>query len=153
MAVLTPRNSPHDLVENCIPEISGLGFSCVRLCRVVIRLGEVNFYKIRLQVSCLDSFEYIISPQKRVIIHHLCLDVVLPRYTSICCSKRSSPSVKISSVVSDGIWKLFSILSTWKFTDNLALEINVYSPSDCEHWFKNLHLSFVGTLCWMRGGI
>jgi hypothetical protein len=60
---------------------------------------------------------------------------------STCCSKRHSPSVKISSIVSDGVWKLFSILSTWKPANSLALEINVYSPSDCEHWFKNLYLS------------
>ncbi|KAL7620502.1 hypothetical protein AAE478_009497 [Parahypoxylon ruwenzoriense] len=104
-------------------------------------LEKVNFYKIKLRVSCLDDFEYIVSPQKRGIIHHICLNVELPRYTSTCCSKRRSPSVKISSIVSDGIWKLFSILSTWGPANNLALEINVYSPSDCEHWFKNLYLS------------
>lgn len=104
-------------------------------------LEKINFYKIRLRVPCLDDFENIVSPYKREIIHHLCLDVVLPRYTSTCCSKRSSPSVKNSSIVSDGIWKLFSILSNWRPANNLALEINVYSPSDCEHWFKNLYLS------------
>lgn len=104
-------------------------------------LEKVNFYKLKLRVSCLDDFEKIISPQKREIIHHICLNVELPRYESTCCSKRRSPSVRIGSIVSDGICKLFSILSTWRPANNLALEINVYSPSDCEHWFKNLYLS------------
>lgn len=65
----------------------------------------------------------------------------LPRYVSTCCSKRWSPSVKISRIVSHGIWKLFSILSTWRPTNDLTLEINVYFPSDCEHWFKNIYLT------------
>ncbi|KAF4997771.1 hypothetical protein FDECE_11993 [Fusarium decemcellulare] len=34
-----------------------------------------------------------------------------------------------------------SILSTWGPSNELALEINVYSPSDCEHYFKNIYLS------------
>lgn len=65
----------------------------------------------------------------------------LPRYVSTCCSKRWSPLVKISRIVSHGIWKLFSILSTWRPANDLILEINVYSPSDCEHWFKNIYLT------------
>jgi hypothetical protein len=44
-----------------------------------------------------------------------------------------------ASVVSGGIWKLFSILSTWKPANALVLELNAHSPSDSEHcmWFKN----------------
>lgn len=104
-------------------------------------LEKVNFYKMNLRVSCLDDFEHIISPQKRRLIHHICLDVELPRYFSPCCLRRHSPSGNINRIVSDGIWKLFSLLSTWGPVDNLALEINARSPSDCEHWFKNLYFS------------
>lgn len=104
-------------------------------------LEKVNFYKMKLRVSCLDDFECMVSPQKRALIHHICFDVELPRYTSTCCSKRRAPSVKIGPIVSDGIWKLFSILSAWSPANNLALEINVFSPSDCDHWFRNLYLS------------
>ncbi|KAK2026914.1 hypothetical protein LX32DRAFT_665009 [Colletotrichum zoysiae] len=106
--------------------------------RVPVRqqaLEKVNFYKLKLGVSCLDDFESFISPRKRDIIHHICLNIELARYSSLCCSKRRSP------IVSDGIWRLLSILSTWKPATHLALEINVYSPSDCEHYFKNLFLS------------
>jgi hypothetical protein len=104
-------------------------------------LEKVNFHTIKLRVPCLDDFEHIARPQKRGLIRHICLNVELPPYTSTCCSKRRSPSIKISSIVSDGIWKLFSILSTWGPANDLALEINVYSLSDCEHWFKNIYLS------------
>ncbi|KAK2755715.1 hypothetical protein FQN54_005865 [Arachnomyces sp. PD_36] len=35
--------------------------------------------------------------------------------------------------------KLFSVLSAWQSTGRLVLELNVYSPSDEEHWLKSLH--------------
>ncbi|KAI1411399.1 hypothetical protein F5Y13DRAFT_200974 [Hypoxylon sp. FL1857] len=104
-------------------------------------LEKVNFHKLKLGVSCLDDFGRIATPQKRELIRHICLSVELPRYTFRCCSKRRLPSANISSIVSNGIRKLFSILSTWRPANSLALEINVYSPSDCEHWFKNIYLS------------
>ncbi|KAI0545743.1 hypothetical protein F4679DRAFT_452140 [Xylaria curta] len=104
-------------------------------------LEKVNFHKIKLRVPCLAKFRRYATPQKRELIRHICLDVVLPQYNSKCCSRRRSPSARISCIVSDGIWKLFSILRTWGPAKNLALEINVYSPSDCEHCFKNIYLS------------
>ena len=104
-------------------------------------LEKANFYRMKLSVPCLDEFESMVPLRKRELIHHIYLNVELPRYTSTCCSKQRSPSTKISSIVSNGIWKLFSILSTWRPATHLALEINVYSPSDCEHWFLNLCLS------------
>lgn len=104
-------------------------------------LEKANYYKMKLGVSCLDNFESIASTQKRALIHHICLDFELPRYTPKCCSKRRIPPVRIDSIVSNGISRLLSILSSWSPSNKLALEINVFSPSDCEHWFKNLYLS------------
>lgn len=92
-------------------------------------------------MPCLDEFESRVSLKKRELIHHMYLNIELPRYKSTCCSKRRSPSIRISPIISNAIWKLFSILSTWSPTTHLALEINVYSPGDCEHWFKYFSLS------------
>ncbi|KAI1744267.1 hypothetical protein F4680DRAFT_469600 [Xylaria scruposa] len=104
-------------------------------------LEKVNFYKIKLRVPCLDKFKRYATPQRRELIRHICLDIVLPQYNSVCCSRLRSPPARIGSIVGDGIWKLFSILRTWGPAKDLALEINVYSPSDCEHCFKNIYLS------------
>ncbi len=111
-------------------------------------LEKANLYKLKLEACCLDDFEQILSPQKRDMIRHVYFTVELPRYTYSCCYKRKcykrrSQPPKIDSVVSDGIWRLFSILSRWRPRPGhqLTLEINIYSPSDCEHWFKDLELS------------
>lgn len=103
-------------------------------------LEKINFHKISLQVSCLDDFA-LLSPQKRKLVHHIYFRVELPRYTYKCCSKHRSRLIDINPIVTDAISKLFSILSSWEPAGNLALELNVYSPSDCEHYFKNIHLS------------
>lgn len=104
-------------------------------------LEKRNFHKLKLHVPCLDDFERVVSPQKRELIHHLYFDIELPRYKSRCCSRRRTAPGKIGCIVKNGLRKLHLLLSTWGPANNLALEINVYSPSDCEHWFKNIYLS------------
>ncbi|KAL6807373.1 hypothetical protein GGI42DRAFT_351980 [Trichoderma sp. SZMC 28013] len=103
-------------------------------------LEKINFRKLSLQVSCLDDFA-LLSPQTRELVRHIYFCIELPRYTYRCCSKRRSRLVDINSIVTNAVRKLFSILSMWEPAGNLALELNVYSPSDCEHWFKNIYLS------------
>ncbi|GAW16753.1 hypothetical protein ANO14919_061900 [Xylariales sp. No.14919] len=116
--------------------------SSAAVCREWQHVIEAaNFHKLCLRVPCLDDFARIASPRKQALIHHLCLDVELPPYKSTCCAPRASRPVPIRCIVSKAIWRLFSILSTWDPAGSLALEINVYSCSDCEHWCKNFYLS------------
>ena len=107
-------------------------------------LERFNFHKLKLGIPHLDSFKHV-AAEREELIHHILLDIELPRYSAQCCTKghpkRRSPPVKTGPIVSDAIWRLFSILSTWEPGDNLALEINVYSRSDCEHWFKKIYVS------------
>jgi hypothetical protein len=62
------------------------------------------------------------------------------------CTKQENASVN------DGIWKLLRILGTWEtarqqhtantsLPNGVTLEINAYSPSDTEHWFKNFYFT------------
>ncbi|RYC65831.1 hypothetical protein CHU98_g409 [Xylaria longipes] len=109
-------------------------------------LEGANFSKLKLSgsSSCLNKFERITgaNDSKRRLIRHICLEVQLPRYTLDCCSSRTGHPQELSqigSTVGKWVWRLFSILGTWKPTGNgLLLEINAYSPSDREHWFKNM---------------
>lgn len=100
-----------------------------------------NFHKLHLGARCLYDIEEAISSERKSMIRHICLTVELPRYKSTCCSRQSSPSTKISATVSAAIYGLLRVLSRWEFGNDLTLELNVYSPSDSEHWFRNAYLS------------
>jgi hypothetical protein len=42
-----------------------------------------------------------------------------------------------TSAVRTSLRKLFSILRKWGLDCRITLELNVYSPSEPSHWFKN----------------
>ncbi|EXL98379.1 hypothetical protein FOIG_09187 [Fusarium odoratissimum NRRL 54006] len=60
--------------------------------------------------------------------HHrrIHLNIELPSYA---CRR--------SKLIKKALRKLSGALETWEPTDRITLELNVYSPSDPDHWFKN----------------
>lgn len=67
----------------------------------------------------------------------------LPEYICYGCKNYKPEVSPEQSVVGDRIWKLFSILETWKpSTGGITLELNAYSPSDSEHGFKHYYFIF-----------
>ncbi|KAH8592819.1 hypothetical protein B0O99DRAFT_517057 [Bisporella sp. PMI_857] len=103
-----------------------------------IFIEKRNFYRLKLQVPCLDVFQRIIIRQ-RELVHYIQLDIELRKYSCRCCEWEESDSWTSSnnSAIRDGIWKLFSILSAWKPANALTLELNAHSPSDSEHWWHD----------------
>jgi hypothetical protein len=100
-----------------------------------------NFHQLRVQVPCLGAFERIIVP-RRELVRHIWLDIELPRFTCWNCKRDESFSwtSRNSSIVSNGIWKLFCVLSAWKPGNGLTLGLNAHCPIDSEHWFKDWYL-------------
>ncbi|KAI5861472.1 hypothetical protein GGS23DRAFT_606331 [Durotheca rogersii] len=98
-----------------------------------------NFHRLKLRASCLNDFERIIV-RPRELVRHICLDIELRKYTCRTCEK-SERLGQNSLVFTKGIEKLFRILSTWKLANGLTLELNAYSPSDSDHWFKNYYFT------------
>lgn len=103
-------------------------------------IEKVNFEKIKLGAWDLGYFKAFAIPQRRELIHHILLEIVLPIYTSPCCDKDEVPD-NFGVIIWNAISTLFSILSSWNPAERLALELNIYSPSDSMHWFKNIILS------------
>lgn len=103
-------------------------------------IEKENFHRLKLEASCLNDFERMVIRQRK-LVRHIWLDIELPKYSCRCCKRRESctTSARHSSDISKAIWKLFRILSTWESENSLTLELNTYSPSDSEHWFKNYH--------------
>ncbi|KAH6854041.1 hypothetical protein B0I37DRAFT_441106 [Chaetomium sp. MPI-CAGE-AT-0009] len=103
-----------------------------------------NFRQLNLHVPCLDDFERI-TVQRQHLVSYISLDIELPCYTCRCCHWSESETWvrRNSSIVSKGIWKLFSILSGWTLANQkgLALELSAHSPSDSDHWFKHYRFS------------
>ncbi|KAK3373636.1 hypothetical protein B0T24DRAFT_657456 [Lasiosphaeria ovina] len=109
-------------------------------------IEKQNFCRLKLQLPYLDEFESVFrrSTGRRELIQHIWLDVELPEYSCHLCKRIESISwsYRNSSIISNGIWKLFRILSTWESgpeleRGDLTLELNAHSPSDSKHWFKN----------------
>ena len=110
------------------------------LCAAVCKEWQViierkNFYQLALQVSCLDELEFLVIRQ-RPLVQYICLNIELPKYTCRACQRNTMPTTH-GSIFRKAILRLFAILSTWQPIGHLILELNAYSPSDSEHWFKN----------------
>ncbi|KLP18314.1 uncharacterized protein LW94_6195 [Fusarium fujikuroi] len=97
-----------------------------------------NFYRLELQVSCLDQLDHM-TTRTASLVHQIRLNIELPRYSCRSCQwpESSSRVSQHSAIFRAAIHKLFTALSAWKRTDALVLELNTFSPSDSEHWFKN----------------
>ncbi|KFY91384.1 hypothetical protein V500_04688 [Pseudogymnoascus sp. VKM F-4518 (FW-2643)] len=106
-------------------------------------IEKKNFHRLKVRDSCLDEFKSMVVRQ-RDLVRHIQFIIELPEYSCYSCRSytsvaRESPE---QSIIGDRIWELFSILGTWKpATGGITLELNVYSPSDSKHWFKNCYFT------------
>ncbi|KAK3307429.1 uncharacterized protein B0T15DRAFT_484552 [Chaetomium strumarium] len=99
-----------------------------------------NFRRLNLLPCCIGKLNEMVVRQ-RDLVQHICLIIELPRYTCQACNQEESLICTSlhRSIVHEAMKKLFPALSTWQPTGRLTLELNAYSPSDSEHWFKNYH--------------
>ncbi len=108
-------------------------------------IAKENLGRLRLEVSCLDDFERLMVRQRH-LIRNIQFEIELPRYSCGRCIRRASADTQQGekAAFGYGLWRLFTILSTWKKSskiNGLTLDLNAYSPSDSEHWFKNYYFS------------
>ncbi|KAF5011766.1 hypothetical protein FDECE_2133 [Fusarium decemcellulare] len=103
-----------------------------------------TFRQLKLTQSCLDDFEEVVQ-WRRGLVKHVCLNIELRTYTCLHCQREESPHWSFlnscNRIALEAVSKLFSILSTWKRTkrDELALELNAYTPSDWHQRFKTCY--------------
>lgn len=113
--------------------------SCAAVCSEWKAFLEPrNLYRLELQVPQLEKLGHM-TTRTAGFVRQIRLNIELPRYTCRSCQWPESWSRQSqhSSIFRAAIQKLFTVLSTWKPTDSLVLELNTFSPSDSEHWFKN----------------
>ncbi|KAL7787129.1 hypothetical protein V8C37DRAFT_390738 [Trichoderma ceciliae] len=115
--------------------------SCAAVCKEwQVFIEQKNFRRLKLRASCIGELGRV-SIRVRNLVQCIYLNIELPRYTCRFCRQTESRSCasRHSSIIRDTMLKLFHVLSTWQSTGHLILELNAYSPSDSEHWFKNYH--------------
>ncbi|RSL76191.1 hypothetical protein CEP51_010183 [Fusarium floridanum] len=109
-------------------------------------IEKETFGHLKLHPSCLDSLERLAEPQK-ALVKHTWLNIELKRYSCRVCRRMESNSWYSANdrTMTTAITRLFSILTNWKQDGRgLTLELNAYSPSDSEHWFKNCYFGAPG---------
>ncbi|EKJ79247.1 hypothetical protein FPSE_00558 [Fusarium pseudograminearum CS3096] len=103
-------------------------------------LEKLNFRHLRLHQDCLEFLDQL-SEEQTAQIDHIWLNIELTTYTCRACRKWESltQNYKNDRVIEGAVVRLFSILAQWKHNEkrHLTLELNTYSPSDSEHWFKD----------------
>ncbi|TQN65782.1 hypothetical protein CSHISOI_09630, partial [Colletotrichum shisoi] len=111
-------------------------------------LEKDTFRRLKLRVSCLDNVETVISPQRSRLVRHVWLNIELRPYTCRNCHLTESYSwwCANNAVIRSAVRKLFAVLSRWPAADGagLTLELSAQSPSDKEHYFKNLYFGGPG---------
>lgn len=109
-------------------------------------IEKKNFSRLKLHPSCLDSLERLADRQKG-LIKHIWLNIELKRYSCRVCQRMESVTWYYTNnrTMKAAITRLFSILTKWKKDGRgLTLELNAYSPSDSEHWFKKCYFGAPG---------
>ncbi|KAF5681035.1 f-box domain-containing protein [Fusarium denticulatum] len=106
-------------------------------------IEQRTFSHIRLHPASLDHLEQL-NDHYRGQVKHLWLNIELNGYTCRVCRKRESLtlSYSIAVILREAITRLFCILTTWR--ESLTLELNVYCPSDSQYWFKNSYFGAPG---------
>ncbi|KAJ3466629.1 hypothetical protein MRS44_004193 [Fusarium solani] len=104
-------------------------------------IEKKNFGRLKLHPSSLDSLQRL-TEQQQGLVKHIWLNIELKRYTCRSCRKMESlTSIYANNkIMAEAITRLFFLLANWKQNGGgLTLELNAYSPSDSEHWFKGCY--------------
>ncbi|WDK09169.1 hypothetical protein CGRA01v4_00447 [Colletotrichum graminicola] len=145
--ILTWGSLPAELrqmiLELLARQTSGWG-ACASVCKEwKATLEKESFRQLKLQQTCLADMETMIDARKARLIKHIWLNIKLRPYTCRSCQFAESYSWFCSNnrLAKQAIVKLFSILSCWPVKEgaDLTLELSIQSPSDKEHFFKNLY--------------
>ena len=107
--------------------------------------GKRNFSHLKIPPSDLDFVDQLSQGSTRQV-DHIWLNIELKRYTCRICRRIESPtrSYLNDRIIVEAVVKLFSVLARWDHNQHLTLELNAYSPSDSEHWFKTCYFGAPG---------
>jgi len=102
-----------------------------------------NFRYLTVTQHCLVDLSKMVRHQRK-FVNHICLFILLGTYGSRRSAEPETPKriYHNEEITRKGIWKLFSVLSTWGrdgdwSNKGLTLELSICSYSDFKHRFKD----------------
>ncbi|KAF4943962.1 hypothetical protein FGADI_13043 [Fusarium gaditjirri] len=128
---------PQEICRMILDEISRqIRWSCASaVCKEWHALvASKNLNRLELNKASAEGLKTIIL--QRHLIRQIYLNIELPTYTCHLC-QRYSDSDEPSGLLEEAVRKLSEALAAWGPTNRITLELNVYSPSDLDHWLKN----------------
>ncbi|KAF4999592.1 hypothetical protein FGRMN_2340 [Fusarium graminum] len=106
-----------------------------------------TFGHLMLHPSDLDALDQIAN-RHNDLVEHLFLNIEHRQYDCESCDhlEPDAEAEHNRRVVTNAIARLFFVISTWDHNNGrkLTLELNVYSPSDSEHWFRGCYFGIPG---------
>jgi len=107
--------------------------------------GKRNFSHLKIPPSDLDFLDQLSEESTRQV-DHIWLNIELKGYSCRMCRRIETPtwSYLNDRIIVEAVVKLFSALARWDHNQHLTLELNAYSPSDSEHWFKECYFGAPG---------
>ncbi|KAL7955683.1 hypothetical protein V8C34DRAFT_316230 [Trichoderma compactum] len=107
-----------------------------------------NFRRLKLRLPCIFDLEEMVTLERQKLVRHIWLNIPLFRYDCDHCLSRESRDRRESNSVmmETAIAKLFSVLCSWPWQPEkgLKLELNAYSESDSEHFFRHYYIGAEG---------
>ncbi|KAH6890572.1 hypothetical protein B0T10DRAFT_596660 [Thelonectria olida] len=108
-----------------------------------------NFKHIILQQYDIDDFRTVVHDKghRRRLVEWIWLRLELPQYGCHLCEEPESDKEELQNniIFTDMVWTLFDLLATWRKMSGfrvdkgtLTLELSAHSPSDSQHWWKEL---------------
>ncbi|KAK0659485.1 hypothetical protein QBC41DRAFT_237256 [Cercophora samala] len=97
-----------------------------------------NFARLNLREHSLGRFQSEQPVRCRNLLRHICLDIEIRNYTCGSCGREEYAEYSTSMirpVLNFGL----AFLTGFKEAKDLTLELNIYSPSDPDHWFHHWH--------------
>ncbi|EHK25579.1 uncharacterized protein TRIVIDRAFT_54988 [Trichoderma virens Gv29-8] len=94
--------------------------------------------------QCLYQLGEMVTTQRQYHVRHIWVNIELPKYGCTDCESRESrPTRERNDIIMEtAISQLFSVICFWPWQPEkgLKLELNAYSESDSQHYFKHYHI-------------
>lgn len=130
----------HEIRQHILEDLIQYGCTLSRLATVSREwqreFERHNFARIRIRPARLADFDSM-TRRNRALVRYIWFCLELPIYDCPDCEREEAYYVEYTThgLIASAFQTLFEVLGTWDPSEDLVLDISVYSPSDSAHYF------------------